>query len=799
MLVIVLININQMIDGMSALYQEQSERTKTTIQENSEANIVKISKFYEDALVTKAINLLERDFLVLRGQFADNSIGWISNFLYNTYQLDGDLIHASFIAIQGDQPVVWYLINDRFPKGISLQRSSFDTGTKTLSGVSGSDNISIPYPTLQTILTSDGPRIKLLQQGNKEIEVYDVSTPIFDGDLSEFQDFKDNGEPIGFLHYQLTLKNMMASIESERKQAENAVNAQEEETQRLSERTQSLGDDLKIRSMMIVAGSGFIIIVLGLVTINLVTSAIIRPIVDLKDGAHRIAEGDYSTPLKATTNDEIGSLSRNFEFMRVQVKTFTDDLQGLVDARTQELKIALDDSREQRQKIAEIMEKIEQGILTFDQSFKIEPEYSGYLEKLFQLKEKEIVGQNVFDTLFANHQTSKDSWDQMKQSIQCSFKEEPLTWQINADHLIRDTRVVIDHEIKTFELDWTPIERDGLVERVMLSIRDLTEQKEMERRAKEADQENERMLRVISHYIQYDQKRTKQFLSQTIPRIEALDLFDDKRRVLRSLHTLKGDARVARFDDLAESIHRAESTLKAEDSAESTYNEMISSLKTLWLRDLNHYYKTIQLITSQDEKQDEQAKTILGAIDGVLTDLSDYVSKEGFWLESFSLSDEIITWKPAGLTMLTECIMHGLNNSVDHGYILAKKGDPHQPAGINLDVFTKRENDLIVIDIIDHGAGIDPKFAEHRAKSLGFVPNENETIFDVLFLDEVSSQTQATSRSGRGVGLAAVREIITELGGTASISSENGMTILRLKVPSDQLLTGRRQENQSAS
>lgn len=71
-----------------------------------------------------------------------------------------------------------------------------------------------------------------------------------------------------------------------------------------------------------------------------VSNEIIEPINDLTEVANSIAEGEYSTEVTTSTDDEIGVLAKNFDKMRQTIKEYTENLEKMVAERTEQLKAA---------------------------------------------------------------------------------------------------------------------------------------------------------------------------------------------------------------------------------------------------------------------------------------------------------------------------------------------------------------------------------------------------------------------------------------------------------------------------
>lgn len=90
------------------------------------------------------------------------------------------------------------------------------------------------------------------------------------------------------------------------------------------------------------------------------------------------------------------------------------------------------------------------------------------------------------------------------------------------------------------------------------------------------------------------------------------------------------------------------------------------------------------------------------------------------------------------------------------------------------------EGDTISLIIADDGAGVDLAALRRHAVETGTLsPQESEAatdraILDLIFADSISTAAIATELAGRGVGLAAVRQETTALGGTVTLSTTAG-------------------------
>lgn len=131
------------------------------------------------------------------------------------------------------------------------------------------------------------------------------------------------------------------------------------------------------------------------------------------------------------------------------------------------------------------------------------------------------------------------------------------------------------------------------------------------------------------------------------------------------------------------------------------------------------------------------------------------------------------------LDELKDPFIHMIRNSIDHGIEIPKeriKRNKNPYGTINIDIL-KIENNKIRINISDDGKGINlQKVKEAIVKNKitskeEVVKINNEKLLSLIFQSGVSTSSIVTDISGRGLGLAIVRDKVDKLGGTVSIES----------------------------
>jgi two-component system chemotaxis sensor kinase CheA len=144
------------------------------------------------------------------------------------------------------------------------------------------------------------------------------------------------------------------------------------------------------------------------------------------------------------------------------------------------------------------------------------------------------------------------------------------------------------------------------------------------------------------------------------------------------------------------------------------------------------------------------------------------------------------------LEELKDPLLHLVRNCIDHG---VEKPSSRSAAGkparatIRISV-SQRESDKVELTVADDGAGVSLKRLAASAIKQGLLPAERAPsageaeLLPLMFQSGVSTAPMITDLSGRGLGLAIVREKVERLGGTVEVETREGRgTTFRLLVP----------------
>jgi two-component system chemotaxis sensor kinase CheA len=144
---------------------------------------------------------------------------------------------------------------------------------------------------------------------------------------------------------------------------------------------------------------------------------------------------------------------------------------------------------------------------------------------------------------------------------------------------------------------------------------------------------------------------------------------------------------------------------------------------------------------------------------------------------------------------MLEPLLHLVRNAASHGIESRsdRLADGKSPDG-TIVLRAHAAGDRIVLQVEDDGAGIDVLRVGQRAVTAGLIaPNEALTpdvLLDVLCSSGFSTRDSADMTSGRGVGMAVVRDTIRAIGGTLSLQSTLGRgTRFTIELPLTLMIT----------
>lgn len=143
------------------------------------------------------------------------------------------------------------------------------------------------------------------------------------------------------------------------------------------------------------------------------------------------------------------------------------------------------------------------------------------------------------------------------------------------------------------------------------------------------------------------------------------------------------------------------------------------------------------------------------------------------------------------LEEMKDPLIHLIRNAIDHGIEKpAERQSQNKPLQGKVHISAEQKSNHVEIIITDDGGGINVDKVRESAKKLGYSQIKNIDTLDknevlrLIFQQGISTSTQVTDLSGRGLGMGIVAEKVEKLGGTIDIESNPGKgTTFRITLP----------------
>jgi two-component system, chemotaxis family, sensor kinase CheA len=143
------------------------------------------------------------------------------------------------------------------------------------------------------------------------------------------------------------------------------------------------------------------------------------------------------------------------------------------------------------------------------------------------------------------------------------------------------------------------------------------------------------------------------------------------------------------------------------------------------------------------------------------------------------------------LEEIKDPLIHLVRNCIDHG--IEKTADrvaKGKPSRGKIEIAVSSRNGNIEIMVSDDGTGIDPSEVKSAAERSGAISREEAACLDtrdclsLVFRSGITTSPIITDLSGRGLGLAIVRERVEKLNGMVSVDSKPGIgTTVKMVAP----------------
>jgi chemotaxis protein histidine kinase CheA len=424
-------------------------------------------------------------------------------------------------------------------------------------------------------------------------------------------------------------------------------------------------------------------------------------------------------------------------------------------------------------KMHTMLENLDEGLFTINAKGLIQADYSPYCKEVFETDE-DLTGQSAYDWLFRNTTLGEAERAHILAALEAAWGEDRLTYEMNEASLPRRIEQKGERE-KHLLVHWIPVfSRDNRLTSMLISVRDITTQHQLEEKVKEARVQQEQLLEQTMEVFRVNGPLLQQLLTSVAELVAIMrSQTTPDHQILRILHTLKGNARTMQLKSLTEALHAMESGLRSKEREDKlrALESSLQSYQSCWARHV------------EQNARNPTGLSLLEACRHVLDDIRERLHRENIPVETFEIVDGWTQWDPKLWSDMRDILNHACTNALDHGYILPRaRGETIEAFSLHISARTSQRG--LELTVADRGQGLNLPKLRQLAKAKGLPTNSDEEVLSHLFLDEFSSSETIRTSSGRGIGLAAVHAIVQTYKGEVVIRPRSGGgSILRLHLP----------------
>jgi two-component system chemotaxis sensor kinase CheA len=709
-----------------------SSRASTRRLREVETNI-------ENVITSKGRILTENHALALRGMVLDNAFTDMQTLLERAVNDDTDLVYGLFTNPDGDALALKVRATAHAPSA-SLAKDAWR---------------QLGLQATELNVTQESIR-RTHRLGDELVE---VAVPLFG----------EEHEALGTLRYGLS-------------------------TQRMHTALAAAQADAKAQQLQFIELIGLSVSLATLFGILLSRSQAVRitlPVQDLTQAATDLASGDRNVRVKIESGDELEMLGFSFNHMVWELASSYDKLAELnrnLEHKVEERTLAL---VSRNQDMRAVLDNVDQGLITVAPDGTMASERSAAVDKWFGAP----VGST---TLWQSLETASPSfalnlevgWDQVKDDL--------LPLETAIDQLPKR----LSTKAATYELRYLPLLRDAKLQSVLVVIADITSQLLHEREeaeSRELTQVVRRLMRDRSGFLAFLQEAGSLLDLIATPAVAESDL-------KRALHTLKGNSALMGLSVVAELCHGLEDGMVAEGALPA---RQLLRLRERW-----------QTLTAQISELVPESSGVVEVAGAELAALSTLLEHTG---QSEALR-RVATWKlehvgrplsrlaeqaqdlakrlgkgelavevlPGNVRLDAERfrpvyaeLSHVIRNAVDHGI---ESSEEREQAGKSphgrLTLSAHGSDDWVRIEIGDDGRGIDCDGVRGKGRELELPTATSEDLVAILCREGFSTRSEVTDISGRGIGMAAVKRRVENMGGRLELKTVLGQgTTWSLVIP----------------
>lgn len=364
-------------------------------------------------------------------------------------------------------------------------------------------------------------------------------------------------------------------------------------------------------------------------------------------------------------------------------------------------------------------------------------------------------------------------------------------------------------ESRFLQIRFNRVMKSGKVTHLLVTANDISRQVRLERELRESERRVQDQMGMMVHILQADQRLLQDFLGTASNGLNQIN--DDLRNsnattgltneqldaMLRSAHQLKGDAAAMQLEAVTQSLHafetlvqglRGQTKRKGEDLLPVTVKvkELYGEIRAI--QDVLARISQVRGVVSVEPPRPDATSTSSETIAqqalvrqwrGFAQQLAGRHEKK---VELIYQGLDLETLTPPLHDVLNSVVNQLIRNALVHGVETpAERKLRGKPEAAHLSLYISDQGDgTVELSFRDDGRGIDPERIRESVVRTGRCPAEKAQALSarqltlMIFEPGFSTRDAADEDAGRGIGLDAVKELVTRMGGRIRIGTTRG-------------------------
>jgi PAS domain S-box-containing protein len=439
-----------------------------------------------------------------------------------------------------------------------------------------------------------------------------------------------------------------------------------------------------------------------------------------------------------------------------------------------------------------ILATVEEGLFLLDKDLNIGSQHSLELETI--IGDKNPANKNFLDLL--ESKIDKSLLNATKDYFDLLFDEKnDETMLIELNPLIEiEAKIGKQKKFLTFKFRRVNIQSSGKTDQLIAIVSDVTKEVILARTLKQQEAESKRKMEWLLSILNIDPTMLKEFISSVLEELDQMDEcykeiknkpneLESIDSIYRSMHTIKGGARLLEMGFFADLAHKAEDVLsdlrtvkKLSDTDMKKLNLQIKMMHQTY-DELKELIDHIGKIHDQFRpKRSHEHQLLLNTLDRLVKSLNEECNKNVKFNHK-KLEGSSIPFQRR--LLIRDILVQLIRNSMYHG--IESKDERKaldKPDSGCIKVSGYADDKAYIIHFEDDGCGLDTEKLLDKARKSGIWSKkeidswDKDKIGESIFHAGISTAEKVNLTAGRGIGMSIIRKKLEKIGGEIKVTSE---------------------------